>query len=149
MAIVNRKRRFDFDIERAFSPSQQVIKKWGRGTSIQAPNMQDLEAAASFRLQCEQRTIKECFRALASELCKTHPEISTDPDIFGGMPHIRNVRLSVGDILAKIYVYGNAQKIVDIYAPHVSEEQVKAAIAYAQDFLETACDPDESSESDG
>jgi len=95
------------------------------------------------------KLIKEQFRAIAAKLCNEHHEISTDPGIFGGMPHIRNVRLSVGDILAKLYVYGSTQKIVDIYSPHVSEEQVKAAIAYAQDFLEMACDPDESSEVDG
>jgi uncharacterized protein (DUF433 family) len=86
------------------------------------------------------------YRALADKLCQQHPAISTDKRIFGGIPHIKNVRLSVGDVLAKLYVYGNIQKIVEIYSPHVSEEQVKDAIAYAQDFLETACDPDESSE---
>jgi uncharacterized protein (DUF433 family) len=148
MAVVNRRRKFDLDIERAFSPSQQIIKKWGRGTSIQHPTMQDLEAAAVFRLRSEQKSIKEHFHALAEKLCGEHTMISVDNNIFGGVPHIKDVRLSVGDVLSKIYVYGNIQKVVDIYAPHVSEEHVKEAIAYAQDFLENACDPDDSSETD-
>lgn len=96
----------------------------------------------------EQRMIKGQFRALADKLCEEHPAISTDKSIFGGMPHIKNVRLSVGDILAKLYVYGSVQAILDIYAPDIDEEQIKEAIAYAQDFLEIACDPDESSEID-
>lgn len=148
MGVLNRRRKHDVDKERAFSPAYSYFKRWRRGTSIQPPSVHDLEAAAHFKARCEQRTVKECFRALADDLCKTHPEISTDPGIFGGMPHIRNVRLSVGDILSKVYVYGSTSRIVDIYAPHVSEEQVKAAIAYAQDFLETACDPNEPSEGD-
>jgi len=88
------------------------------------------------------------FRALAVRLTEVHPAISTDESIFGGMPHIKGVRLSVGDILAKLYVYGNIQEILETYSPHVSEEQVKEAIAYAQDFLEMACDPDQTSEAD-
>lgn len=88
------------------------------------------------------------FRALAEKLTEVHPAISTEESIFGGMPHIKGVRLSVGDILAKLYVYGNIEEILDTYSPHVSEEQVKEAIAYAQDFLEMACDPDQTSEVD-
>ena len=86
------------------------------------------------------------FRAFAERLCREHPGISTDEGIFGGVPHIKNVRLSVGDVLAKLYVYGEIQKIVKMYSPHVSEGQVKEAIAYAQDFLQTACAPYEPSE---
>lgn len=92
--------------------------------------------------------IKQGFRALADKLCEEHPAISTDKSIFGGIPHIKDVRLSVGDILAKLYVYGNIQDILETYSPQVSEEQVKEAIAYAQDFLEMACDSNQISEVD-
>ncbi len=95
-----------------------------------------------------QQNAKEVFRALADKLTKDHPAISTNPHIFGGIPHIKDVRLSVGDVLAKLYTYGSIQEILDSYAPQVSEEQIKEAIAYAQDFLEIACDPDEPSEID-
>jgi uncharacterized protein (DUF433 family) len=95
-----------------------------------------------------EQIVKDGFRALADKLCEEHPAISTEQHIFGGIPHIKGVRLSVGDILAKLYTYGNIQEILETYGPHVSEEQIKEAIAYAQDFLEMACDPDESSEID-
>jgi uncharacterized protein (DUF433 family) len=77
-------------------------------------------------------------RALAERLCEAHPEISTDPGIFGGNPHIANVRLTVGNILGKLYNYGSVQAVAEMYAPHVNESQIKEAIAYAQDFLEEA-----------
>jgi uncharacterized protein (DUF433 family) len=94
-------------------------------------------------------SVEHAFRTLADELCDEHPSISTEKGIFGGMPHIKNVRLSVGDILAKLYVYGSVQAILDIYSPDVNEEQIKEAIAYAQDFLETACDPRQSPQVNG
>lgn len=90
------------------------------------------------------RSTREHFRVLASSLTEEHPSISTDPGIFGGMPHIKNLRLSVGDVLAKLYVYGSIQAILDDYSPDVNENQIKEAIAYAQDFLEAACDPRQS-----
>jgi uncharacterized protein (DUF433 family) len=91
----------------------------------------------------ERAIAQRVFRALAERLCEEHPSISTDIEVLGGTPHIVNTRLSVGKVLAKLYVHGNIQAIVKTYEPHVSEEQVKEAIAYAQDFLEIACDPNE------
>jgi uncharacterized protein (DUF433 family) len=119
-----------------------------KGIRVRAESQFDIDILVALRDSTPQISVKDHFRALAERLCVEHPAISTDKGIFGGMPHIKDVRLSVGDILAKLYVYGNIQKIVNIYSPHVSEEQVKEAIAYAQDFLETACAPDESSEID-
>jgi uncharacterized protein (DUF433 family) len=87
------------------------------------------------------KVVHEHFCTLAARLCAEHPNISTDAAIFGGMPHIKDVRLSVGDILAQLYTYGSIQEILNIYSPDITEEQIKEAIAYAQDFLETACDP--------
>lgn len=102
-----------------------------------------LEEEIDLQIQIRQwhgQSTGDHFRALASRLTEEHPSISTDPGIFGGMPHIRNVRLSVGDILSKLYVYGSIQAILDDYSPDVNEDQIKEAIAYAQDFLEAACD---------
>jgi uncharacterized protein (DUF433 family) len=82
----------------------------------------------------EHQTVME----LAKKLCEEHPDIAIDPDMVGGMPHIKGLRLSVGTILAKLYIYGSIEKIKEVYAPDVSEHQIKEAIAYAQDFLEAA-----------
>lgn len=120
-----------------------------RVSQVSALSELDIDLTVTFRQRIDKQTVQEQFRALAADLCLKHPAICMNTDIFGGVPHIKNVRLTVGDVLAKLYVYGNIQKIVDIYSPHVTEEQVKDAIAYAQDFLEMACDTDESSQVDG
>ena len=72
---------------------------------------------------------------------REHPRITAYDGIFGGTPHIRDRRLSVGDILSKIYIYGSIQGVVDAYAdypPPLSEEDVKEALAFAQDFIDEA-----------
>lgn len=81
----------------------------------------------------------QSLKIMAKKLCKEHPEIEIDPEMLGGMPHIKGLRLSVGNILEKLYVYGSVEKIQEIYKSDISERQIKAAIAYAQDFLENAC----------
>lgn len=81
----------------------------------------------------------QSMRVIAENLCKEHPEIAADPEMLGGMPHIKGMRLSVGSILEKLYLYGSVEKIREIYKSDISEHQIKAAIAYAQDFLENAC----------
>lgn len=86
---------------------------------------------------------------LADSLCAEHPLISTDKNVLGGMPHIANTRLSVGRILAKLYTTGSIEAVIAAHAPHLSVEQVKAAIAYAQDFLEAACEPNKPSQVNG
>lgn len=77
-------------------------------------------------------------QALAESLCEQHPTISTYPGIFGGVPHLNGLRLSVADILGQLYLTGSIEAVHKIYSPDVSEDQIKEAIAYAQDFLESA-----------
>lgn len=75
---------------------------------------------------------------LAQLLCNQHPSISTYTEIFGGIPHLKGLRLSVADILGQLYLLGSIEAVQKIYSPDVSEDQIKEAIAYAQDFLESA-----------
>ena len=90
-----------------------------------------------------QDVIKEQFRALASQLCEQHPAISTYGGIFGGMPHIAGVRLTVPHVLAQVRNLGSVDAIVEYYENTISKEQVEEAIKYAQRFLEVACAPPE------
>jgi len=143
MAVVNRRRKFDLDIEQAFSSSQQIIKKWGHGTSVQHPTIQDLEAAAAFRLHGEEKSIKEGFRTLAMRMCGQHPVISTQEPVLGGAPHIKGTRVSVTHILAHLHHLGSIDAIVEEFSQRINTEQVKEALAYAHDFMEMACDPSE------
>lgn len=80
-------------------------------------------------------------KAAITKLCRQHPMISVDPEMLGGVPHIKGMRLSVGDILAKLYIYGNIDEVTAIFSPDLSKEQVKEAIAFAQDFLEEVSVP--------
>jgi uncharacterized protein (DUF433 family) len=82
--------------------------------------------------------VREAFHDLAEKMCAHHPNISVYEGIFAGLPHIKGVRLSVTDVLSHLFVLGSVHAIVERYAPHVTEDQIKDAIAYAQDFLEAA-----------
>jgi uncharacterized protein (DUF433 family) len=132
----------------------RLYGSYKRSTQLSSLSDEQVDFTIKFKQRVEQQLseeqfMKAQFRALADKLCEDHPTISTDKRIFGGMPHIKNVRLSVGDVLAKLYVYGSVQAILDIYSPDISEEQIKEAIAYAQDFLEAACDPRQSPQING
>ncbi len=87
----------------------------------------------------------ESIRALSRRLCEVHPDISVDPSIFAGNPHIKGIRLTVANILAKLYIYGSIEAVSKIYQSKVTEDQIKEAIAYAQDFLEAAVHSHEAS----
>lgn len=70
-----------------------------------------------------------------------HPNISLESQVLGGIPHINKTRLSVGQVLGRLYVLGSVEAVVKYYSPNISEEQIKEAIAFAQDFVELAGDP--------
>jgi uncharacterized protein (DUF433 family) len=95
----------------------------------------------SAQASTNEQILEQSIKSLLKQCCSEHPTISIDKGIFGGVPHIKEMRLSVGDVLAQLYMLGSIQAVVDSYAPDLSEEQVKEAIAYAQDFLEAACEP--------
>jgi uncharacterized protein (DUF433 family) len=77
----------------------------------------------------------QTVRSVLHKLCSDHPTIGVDSKMLGGQPHIKGFRLSVGDILAKLYTHGNTERVRELY-PDLSLDQVKEAIAFAQDFLE-------------
>jgi uncharacterized protein (DUF433 family) len=84
------------------------------------------------------------FAWLFERCCKEHPDIETTPGVLGGIPRIRRTRLSVGQVLGRLYVLGSIRAVAQYYKPDISEEQIKEAIAYAQDFMEIAGDPESS-----
>ena len=62
-----------------------------------------------------------------SELLK---RISARPDVFGGKPIIRNMRLSVETILSLLAQGASAEEILDDY-PQLEQDDIRACIAYA------------------
>jgi uncharacterized protein (DUF433 family) len=59
-----------------------------------------------------------------------HRYITTDPDILGGKPCIAGTRISVQLILEQLALGDEVKDILDQY-PHITEEQVHAALAFA------------------
>ena len=56
--------------------------------------------------------------------------ISARPDVFGGKPIIRNMRLSVETILSLLAQGASAEEILDDY-PKLEQDDIRACIAYA------------------
>ncbi len=77
------------------------------------------------------------------ERCRQdNPAVSLDPLVLGGIPHLDGTRLSVGQILGRLYALGTIFSVVKYYEElHLSEDQVKQALGFAQDFVELAGDP--------
>jgi uncharacterized protein (DUF433 family) len=78
--------------------------------------------------------------SLAVSLCEIHPAITVDSNVLAGTPHIKGTRISVAHILADLYHLGSVENVAQKLARITDIENVKAAIAYAHDFMETACD---------
>lgn len=93
-----------------------------------------------FKSPASQELVAKQAARLMMERCRDeHPVISLEKGIFGGVPHIKEMRLSVGDVLAQLYLKGSVRAVAECYS--ASEEEIKEAIAFAQDFLEMACEP--------
>jgi uncharacterized protein (DUF433 family) len=66
------------------------------------------------------------------------PEISRitiDPNIMGGKPCIRSMRVTVGMITGLLASGSTTKEILDLY-PYLEEEDIKAALSYATWRLE-------------
>ena len=56
--------------------------------------------------------------------------ITIDPDIMGGKPCIRGMRVTVGAITGLIASDVSFQEILELY-PYIENEDIKAALSYA------------------
>ena len=77
------------------------------------------------------------------ELCrKDNPNISTNERVLGGIPHIEGTRLSVAQVLDRLCVLGSIPEVARYYNElDLTEEQVREAVSYAQEFVELAGEP--------
>ena len=94
-------------------------------------------------LQCNSAPIELNPFTWALEMSRrANPGISLDEHILGGIPHIDGTRLGVGQVLGRLYDLGSVENVTAYYAElNLTEEQVKEAIGFAQDFVELAGDP--------
>ncbi len=65
-----------------------------------------------------------------------HPRISTDPDVMLGKPCIKGTRITVELILRWLSEGRTFAELLEAY-PHISEGDIKAALAYAADNVGT------------
>lgn len=56
--------------------------------------------------------------------------ITFDPNVMGGKPCIRGMRVTVGTIVGLIASGHSFQEILEAY-PYLEEEDIRAALAYA------------------
>lgn len=65
-----------------------------------------------------------------------HPRITTDPAVMLGKPCIRGTRITVELILRWLSEGRTFAELLDAY-PHIGEDDIKAALAYAADMVGT------------
>lgn len=78
--------------------------------------------------------MKEEANRLLDKQCTEHPLISRGDGIFGVSPHIKGARFTVSDVLGYLYQGRSIKFIAKNW--NFTEEQVKEAIAYAQDVID-------------
>lgn len=76
------------------------------------------------------------MKDILDKCLQEHPDIAAYDGIFGGTPHIKDRRFSVGDVLGSIYTNDSIKVVAEAY--DIPEEQIKEALAFAQDFIEDA-----------
>jgi len=63
-----------------------------------------------------------------------HPRISRDPAIMVGKPCIKGTRITVEHVLRALSHGVTVEVVLDEY-PHLTREDVLAAVAYAADYM--------------
>ena len=56
--------------------------------------------------------------------------ITSDPEVMGGRPCVRGMRVTVGTIVGLVTAGRSPQEILGLY-PYLEEEDIKQALAYA------------------
>ena len=65
----------------------------------------------------------------------SHSRISADPAILGGKPCVRGTRITVELLLRKLGAGRSFADILHAY-PQVTEDDIRAALAFAADYLQ-------------
>jgi uncharacterized protein (DUF433 family) len=73
---------------------------------------------------------------LVKGLCKKYPLITIDDEVIGE-PRIAGTRFGVSDVLSAFCMYDSIDEIIAEYGNRYSEEQLRDAIRFARDFLDS------------
>jgi len=63
-----------------------------------------------------------------------HSRIVINPKVLAGKPVIRDTRISVGFVVDLLAAGWSHEQVLEAY-PHVSEEDIRACLAYAGELL--------------
>jgi uncharacterized protein (DUF433 family) len=66
-----------------------------------------------------------------------HPRITSEPDLFGGQPAIRGMRIRVSDIV-EYMAAGDTRETLLKQFPFLEDEDLSAALAYAAETSKMA-----------
>jgi len=72
---------------------------------------------------------------MKSKELMTHPRISADPSVMMGKPCIKGTRITVELILRKLGAGRSLADLLEAY-PKLTEEDVRAALAFAADYMQ-------------
>lgn len=100
----------------------------------------DIDITVGIRSRFNELTTNDYLREIAKNLEAEHAAIEMS-DRIKGVPVIKGTRLSVAQLLGRIFVLESIDAVVEFYRGTISKDQIKAAVAFAQDFLEAACEP--------
>jgi uncharacterized protein (DUF433 family) len=131
--IIERKKRFSLSIY-----ARQKASRLTEYSDVELTGWSPDIKARKLAVYKAQKNTEQKIQGLIDQCCAEHPDIGNDPNIRGGLPHIRGSRITVQYILDRLSVHGTVKGVVKIL-PHITEAQIKDAIAYARDFMEKAC----------
>jgi uncharacterized protein (DUF433 family) len=70
------------------------------------------------------------FPLLRRNIMPAFDRISLDPDVMGGKPRIRGIRVTVGTVLGLLASGHTEEEILKAY-PYLEKEDIRAALTYA------------------
>ncbi|MPZ35876.1 MAG: DUF433 domain-containing protein [Rhodospirillales bacterium] len=65
----------------------------------------------------------------------SHPRITATPDVMMGKPCVKGTRITVELVLRKLGAGRSFADLLEVY-PQLTEEDLRAALAFAADYLE-------------
>ena len=81
-------------------------------------------------------TTKQKIDVLVKQLCEKYPHIAIDDEILGE-PRLAGTRFAVSNVLTALIMNGSFEELIGEYDGRYTEEQLKEAVKFARDFLDS------------
>ena len=111
------------------NPSFTIDDEKCMATQMWVVNNQETETASyKAKMACDIRD------EIVSHLCKEYKTITVDNEVIGE-PRLAGTRFGVSDVLSAFCIYESIDEIIDEYDNDYTEKQLKDAVRFARDFL--------------